>query len=261
MDQSSIKILCIGNSFSEDTTAYVAQIASSIGFSKVLVANLYVGGCPIAKHYENWREDLPCYRYDRNDGTGWQRTTDVKISAAIREEEWDWISIQHGSSYGACYTDEACYADLPALLREVKQLAGEKTKIAFNMAWVGEPTRDRPEMLLFDRDQKRYYEALCAVTQRVVAPTAGLDLVCPTGTAVQNARTSSLNGQLDRDGFHLSLAHGRYLAGLTFLRALTGADISRVLWMPEGVSEAQRRLMVRAALCAVETPFAVTPIG
>ena len=45
-----LKILCIGNSFSQDTTAYVAEIAKAIGYEDVVIANLYIGGCPICKH-------------------------------------------------------------------------------------------------------------------------------------------------------------------------------------------------------------------
>lgn len=44
-----LKILCIGNSFSQDTTAYVAEIAKAIGYEDVVIANLYIGGCPICK--------------------------------------------------------------------------------------------------------------------------------------------------------------------------------------------------------------------
>ncbi len=125
----SIKILCIGNSFSEDTTSYLTQIARSLGFSNTVVANLYIGGCPISKHYENLKNDLPLYRYDRDNGAGWTQTPGYKISDAIKEEKWDWISIQHGSSYGGSYTDEKSYSDLPQLVAGIRRLADEKRKL------------------------------------------------------------------------------------------------------------------------------------
>ena len=259
-EKKRIKILCIGNSFSEDTIHYVAEIARAAGYQDVLAANLFIGGCPIRKHYENIKNDLPAYRYGRNDGSGWIDTPDTRISDAVLAEDWDWISIQHGSSYGAVYTRDECYQDLEALVKEVKALARSRTKIAFNMTWVGEPYYDRPEMLAFNRDQKRLFEAICAITERLVLPAPGIDLVCPTGTAVQNARTTALGDRMSRDGYHLSLDVGRYLAGLTFFKTLTGECVAGLNWRPEGVGEQDVELILKSVDRAIESPFAITTI-
>src|SRR5690554_8194154 len=40
----SLKILSIGNSFSEDAHAHLWAIANSYGIDEVIVANLYIGG-------------------------------------------------------------------------------------------------------------------------------------------------------------------------------------------------------------------------
>ena len=260
MNSKTIKILCIGNSFSEDTTAYAAVIATSLGFSDVLVANLFIGGCPIDKHLENLKNDLPLYRYDRNDGTGWVKIPHFKISDAIRADRWDWISIQHGSSYGGRYADEKSYINLAELVSRIKAIADPETKIAFNMTWVGEPTFDRPEMIYYNRDQKRYFEAICALTEAVVAFTVGIERVCPTGTAVQNARTTVLNHKLNRDGYHLSLDIGRYLAGLAFISALTEVSVDDITWKPLGVSEEDKALAIKAVMAAMDNPFGISSI-
>lgn len=256
----SVKILCIGNSFSEDTTSCVADIAKSLGFSDLVIANLYVGGCPISKHYDNLKNDLPVYRYDRNNGSGWTQTPDFRISDAIKEEKWDWITIQHGSSYGGSYTDEESYKELSELVKGIKLLADEKTEIAFNLTWVGEETYDHCEMLAFDRNQKRYFNAICDITQRLVAPISDIVLVCQTGTAVQNARTTVLKGRLNRDGYHLSLDVGRYLAGLVFLRTLTGVSVDNINWMPQGVGEEDQKLILKSVNMAIKNPYCISEI-
>lgn len=255
-----MKILCIGNSFSQDTTKYAAEIACSLGTPDVLIGNLFIPGCPIGKHYENMANDLPAYRFDRNTGTGWEPTPETKISDAIRSEDWDWISIQHGTKYEGGYTQEDRYQNLGALVKMVKKLAGEHTKIAFNMTWVGEPTHNHREMLAFDRDQVRLFERICDVTQRIVAPTPGIDLVCPTGTAVQNARTTIFKDRMTRDGYHLSHDVGRYLAALMFLRALTGISIENVPWRPEGITDREVELIVKAINLAIEAPYQITTV-
>ena len=254
-----MKILCVGNSFSEDTTYYVAEIATNLGFTNTLIANLYIGGCPIHQHYEHLKNQAPAYRYDRNDGTGWVSTPDYAIPDAVKAEEWDWIVIQHGSGYGSQYTGEDYYRHLPSLAQELRDVASKNTKIAFNLTWVGEPTYDHPEMVAFDRDQERLFHTICEITQRVVTPY--VDTVCQTGTAVQNARTTALNPRLNRDGYHLGWDAGRYLAGLAFLRALTGASIDAVTWKPQGVSETDAGLILQSVNAAMEHPYTISPIA
>ena len=72
---------------------------------------------------------------------------------------------------------------------------------------------------------------ICNLTKNTISKSMFLDLVSPTGTSIQNARTASL-GSLNRDGYHLSYTTGRYAAGLTFFMAITGKDISNIKWAP-----------------------------
>ena len=44
-----VKILAIGNSFSQDATRYMKEIAQSMGL-EMLVVNLYIGGCSLEQH-------------------------------------------------------------------------------------------------------------------------------------------------------------------------------------------------------------------
>ena len=121
MKNNGLKILCVGNSFSEDTTAYLVEIALSLGFSKIKVANLYVGGCSVNKHCVHAENDMPVYRYDVNTGSGWAYTSDYKISDAIKSDDWDWISIQHGTGDGSRYTEIKSYEKLPWLINYIKK--------------------------------------------------------------------------------------------------------------------------------------------
>ena len=66
--------------------------------------------------------------------------------------------------------------------------------------------------------------------------------------------------ELMRDGFQMSYGLGRYIASLTFIKALAGVDIDRVSWMPDGVTEEECRIAIAAANAAVATPFETTAI-
>ena len=252
------KVLSVGNSFAVDTMEHLAGIALSLGVERVRLGCLYVGGCSITMHHAHAVGDMPVYKYYTNDGSGWQCTPDFKISDAVTSERWDVISIQHGSKDGSRYTDPASYTLLPALVAYIRAHAWEGARIAFNMTWVGEPYDKHAELISYGRDQLKMYHLVTEVTQRIVGTVSGIDTICPTGTAVQNARTSPLE-TVSRDGYHLTYDVGRYLAGLTFFGKLTGADIRPITWSPEGVNAWERRIAVESAVNALTTPYEVTP--
>lgn len=256
MKNNEIKILCIGNSFSEDTTSRLAEIALHSGFSKIKAANLYVGGCSINKHCIHAEQDLPVYRYSVNEGNGWSHTPKYKISDAIQSDDWDWISIQHGTGDKSRYTELASYEKLPWLIDYTKKLAPCKTKIAFNMTWVGESDFPHEEIQYYGGDQILIYEKIARLTKDHILTLPGIDTISPAGTAVQNARTAGI-GCLTRDGFHLSLDTGRYIAGMTFFKALTGADISNVP-MVKCENDYAKRVAVEAVNNAIAEPFRIS---
>jgi len=252
-----MRILSIGNSFSVDTMEHLPAIAADLN-KNYFFANLYIGGCPIGYHYLNAVDDLPVYQYYTNQDGGWSKRDHVRIREAIQEREWDWINIQHGSKDGRCYTDPVYYKHLGDLADAVRKWAGGNTKISFNMAWVADAEYGHHELVdVYENNPDKMYEALVALTRDLVEPMAQIDKVSPTGTAIQNARALDLP-DLTRDGFHVSFGLGRYIAGLTFLKALTDLDIAKVSWAPEGVDDELRKQAIGCALRAVESPYLVS---
>lgn len=95
--QDTIKILAIGNSFSEDATeSYLCNLAKSDGI-KLIVGNMYIGGCSLKSHWNNALENKKLYSYRKI-------TNGVKITVenqtlldAIKDEDWDYITFQQVS--------------------------------------------------------------------------------------------------------------------------------------------------------------------
>ena len=252
-----MNILSIGNSFSADTTWHLPKIVADLG-KEAYIANLYIGGCPIGYHYLNAIDDVPVYNYYTWEADKWHIREKTRISEAIRSRKWDWINIQHGSKDGRCYTQPVFYKHLGDLIAWVRAEVGQDVKISFNMAWAPEPEKEHHEMVaLFGNDQRKMYEAMTALTRDLVATTPGIDRISPAGTAIQNAR-ALLTESLNRDHFHLSYGLGRYIAALTFLKALTGWDISRVNWTPETMDASLRQTAIRCAEAAVRNPYDVS---
>ena len=261
MDKKQLKILTVGNSFGVDTSNHLWDVARSLGFENVRICVLYIGGCSLNRHYENATGDLPRYTYYTNNGGGWESVEGKRISEALREDDWDFVSIQHGTGDGSRYTLPESYQKLEPLIAYVKNIAPKTARIAINMAWVMASDSSHPEIRAYGGDQLTMYSRLVELTGRTVKGAKGLDIVSPTGTAVQNARTTELTDkELMRDGFHLSYGLGRYIASLTFIKALTGVSIDGVAWMPDGVDCRMRELAIAAANAAVARPFEITKI-
>ena len=253
----SLKVLFVGNSFAVDTMEHAANVALSLGVERVRLGVLYVGGCPIEKHYEHAVGDMPVYVYHVNEGEGWSSREGVSISEAIAEDTWDWIAIQHGTSGTARYTSAECYEKLTPLISYIKERANSDARIAFNLTWMGESTRQHHEIISYGGDISLMRKMLERVTSEAVLTCPLLDKLTPTGTAIENARTSNI-GLLTRDCFHLSVDKGRYIAALTFICSITGLCPDGISWAPVGVDEYARAVAVESAKNAIERPLEIT---
>lgn len=91
---------------------------------------------------------------------------------------------------------------------------------------------------------------------RRAAEASGIKVVVPSGTAVQNARTSFVGDRLNCDGYHLDLTLGRYTAACTWYERLFGEDVRANTYAP-----ALARVARESAHAAVATPGRVTDMS
>lgn len=253
----TLKVLAIGNSFSEDAIEqHLSPLVRAEGV-KAIICNMYIGGCSIERHVKNLRGDIPDYRYRKFDADGkmteaWGYT----LEKVLAEEEWDYISLQQVSQDSGM---PESYALLPELVEFVKARVPEDAVIMFHQTWAYAPGSNHGGFVNYDRDQMKMYEAIVRTVSQE-APKVGIDLIIPSGTAVQNARTSALGPDLTRDGFHLSFTHGRYIAACTWLEAVFGVNPEGNTYCPEGMTVEECRLAQKAAHKAVRKPSKVTRI-
>ncbi len=253
----SLKILFVGNSFAVDTMEHTANIAKSLGIKDLKFCTLYVGGCSIDMHYEHAIKNLPTYKLYTNVGDGWSCEENYTISNAIALDNWDYVAIQHGTSGTSRYTSTICYKNLTPLINYIKERVSKNTKIAFNLTWMGESTFNHHEIISYNGDVATMRKNLVEVTKQMVVSNPLVDLLIPTGTAIENARTSKI-GLLTRDGFHLSLDVGRFIAGLTLICKLTNLDINNIAWSPDGVDEYALNVAKESVINAINSPLTIT---
>ena len=113
-----MKILAVGNSFSDDTMEYVYPIARSAGVGELYLGNLYIGGCSLETHVANARADASAYEY-RTDGAGeWSTAAGFRLGDALTAQKWDVVSLQQASPLsGRKETYEPYLGELIAYVR------------------------------------------------------------------------------------------------------------------------------------------------
>ena len=77
----------------------------------------------------------------------------------------------------------------------------------------------------------------------------------PSGTAIQNARTTWLGDNMNRDGYHLDLKMGRYTAACAWFETITGISPVGLSYHPDGMDFLAAHTCQVAAHEAVARPF------
>ena len=258
LNTKKLRVLSIGNSFSTDTMEHLAKVARNFGCEDIALGNLYIGGCSISMHHRNLIENIGAYKFYTNYGDGWSETPDHNIKDAIKKENWDFISIQHGSKNGSRYSDPECYSLLPDLTQAVRELAPSSAKILFNLAWVAEPYSNRAEITEWNGNKELLFEKMCEITSEIVERSCGIDFVSPTGTAIMNACESEIRDSLYRDGFHLSYGIGRFIAALTFYAKITGESIDKSPISFDGATDTELKVAISSVKNALKYPYKIT---
>lgn len=215
----TIKILAIGNSFSNDSLSMVYDIAKSAGID-VIAANLNFNGCSLQTHWINASSNNAYYTYQKWTSDGMSQKPKQTMKTALLDEDWDYIILQQYSGYSGIYTTFKPY--LNYLASYVKELS-PNANLSLNMTWAYASDSSHSDYGSYRRNQDTMYKAI-AKTYQQAADESKIQIIIPCGTSIQNARTNpylkSIGDELTRDGFHLNEEMGRYIAGLTVFETL-----------------------------------------
>lgn len=254
-----VRVLAIGNSFSEDAVEnYLWDIADADG-KTLVVGNLFIGGCSLERHLGNARENKPAYRYRKTvqDGTRIQENN-VTLESALADEQWDYVSFQQSSPLSGQYG--TWEASLPGLVAYVKARVPKSTAFIIHQTWAYAKDSPHKGFRNYDCEQQRMYEAIADAVIRA-AKSQKIKIIVPSGTAIQNLRTSFVGDNVTRDGYHLDKKIGRYTAACAWYEVLSGRSVLGNTFCPEGMSAEYQQIAQRAAHEAVQKPHEVTPLA
>ena len=252
-DDGALKILAIGNSFSDDAMEYVYQVAKDAGVENIKLGNMFIGGCSLATHLNNAQNNKGAYTYRTNTNGTWSSVNSVSIKTAVESDDWDFITFQQVSGYSGIADS---YDDLYELIKIVEPL-NPSARLAWHMTWAYKTGSGHADFAKYNNDQMTMYNAIVNAVNTKILTIDNIEVVIPAGTAVQNVRTSFI-GDTTRDGYHLSYGIGRYIAAMTYVKALTGLSIDNSVTTPDDVDSYELEAIIESVNNALATPYAVT---
>lgn len=257
LDDGVLRILAIGNSFSEDAIEQNLYELAKAGKKKIVIGNLYIGGAPLSLHVSNAKEDKPAYRYRKINLDGqMSEKANERLSEALIDEAWDYISFQQASPLSGDYDSYA--KDLPLLYDYVtKHVIFPETQYILHQTWAYQNGSSHEGFVRYNRSQDNMYKAITHTAEEVFN-WGSFSLLVPSGTAVQNARSSFIGDHFTRDGYHLDLNYGRFVAACAWYESLFHENVMNNSFLPLKVTYVEGKIAREAAHKAVESPYTVT---
>lgn len=232
-----MRVVSIGNSFSQDAQRYISQIAKNYG-ERLDVINLYIGGCSLNTHYNNLVEDNNAYELQFN-GVN----TDVKVSIKQALESMpDVITLQQASKDSVNYKTYKPY--LTELYNYAKKVC-PNAKIMLHETWAYQDGSEKLATLNYTSFDDMFKDVKKAYKK--AQKDFEFDGVLPSGSVMQTAIKLGLEHS-HNDGLHASLGAGRYMLGLTWFKVLTGIDITNDKFnnFDEPVTKQERKIIIKA---------------
>lgn len=277
----TVRLFTVGNSFSQNATKYLADIATAAG-DKLVQGRAVIGGSSPEVHWTKIQKN----EKDPRDPAGLY-STKLGLKTMLAADKWDYVTIQQASIKSH---DLATYRPHAKLLHDYIREQCPNAKVIVHQTWAYR--RDDPRFLKpptkpgEPKTQAEMYEGL-ANAYRTIAAELGCDVI-PVGDAfyladtdpewgykadtkfdVKTAKPRALPDQthslhvgwywpaagknqvLSIDGHHANTA-GEYLGACVFYETLFEKSVVDNTFVPKGLSEADAKYLRNVAHRAVE---------
>ena len=269
-DDGVLKILAIGNSFSEDAMYLLSEVAKAEGKEEIVLGNLFIGGCSVATHAENVTSNAAKYVFFTNRDGSWDKEENCTLLDGLRRDNWDIITLQQASH--ASGKVDTYNTDIKTVVDYVNaNKLNPNAKMLWHMTWAYRGDSTSSSFAPYNNDQMTMYNMIVGAVQDKIVTDAAFSDVLPVGTAIQNARSSYLGDVMNRDGSHLSDL-GRVIAAYVWYCKLTGKTLDTIaltavpsrltksydMPMDMTLTEGEKLVVAEAVKNAIANPFVVT---
>ena len=176
------------------------------------------------------------------------KTCKISVSKALCAlGDFDFITLQQASHFSGI--KETFFPFIRELYNACRK-AQPNAEVVIHQTWAYEEDSTHEAFINYGSDQKRMYNSLCSAYADA-ANALGVRMIS-VGDTIQYLRENVAeynrkNGgtPLTRDGYHLSIPDGRYIASLVWLETLAGVDARNVSLLPDGMAKEQRDTLAK----------------
>ena len=230
LSKPGLKVLDIGNSFTNDATACLPFIVKELGVDihDMCLYKATKGGASFkdwclvydGQHTGNFEfrkviggldSNIPEGRYDASDGANFRKV--------LTEDVWDVILIHQLSSYASDYEAWKGQGNDGYLTELLKILKDNQPSCTFGWLIIHSPADDYRTNK--EKSSLLRWEHIAQASRKVVQDEK-IDILIPYGTAVQNLRSTEWNNKmaLTREGLHLGYGLAQYTAACCYYESL-----------------------------------------
>ena len=162
-----LRILAIGNSFSDDGMEYLPKLLDHLKIENVEVARLYVGGCSLKQHVEFYEQGKSPYQFYRSEAgkNEWVKKKGFSLKEALEMGEWDIVTMQQVSGQSGKYDSYQPYLDE---LVEIVSEAQPQAHLAWHMTWAYGSESTHGDFPKYNRDQLQMYNEIRATAKQML---------------------------------------------------------------------------------------------
>lgn len=237
--EAPMRLLTIGCGRAIDANSLLlSQMATATG-KKLVICNLSIPQASFKTHLNNIKQESNSYAYQRVSVEGNSNTQkDQDLRKVIEEENWDFIALEEATEMAGMANGYQTF--LPQLAQAIKSLAtNPNVKVLLHQTWAYAKTARNPTFASYGNDQKKMFDS---ITNAVMQGKPHVDMVIPTGTAIQNGRTSYLGDKVLKDDIDLDPITGRYIAALSWYETLFSTDVSALSYLNPSLSQYDNKL-------------------
>ena len=184
-----IRVLSIGNSYSQDALAYVPFITRNLGIDVDLdIGILMQSSASLRMHWDNWLNETEAYIYNYKYSIygQWHTLSEKKsIKQVLELHDWDIVLFQQGSAYAHLLNTYQPY--LNQLINAIAAYVNYPIKFAF-YAVQSKVVDSANGTCYTDAKIEERWQAI-ANNAKAMIDTTVCEFLIPVGTAIQNART------------------------------------------------------------------------
>lgn len=258
----TLRILAIGNSFSDDATEYLPGLLEAAGIRNVILGRLYIGGCTLERHCTEFETNGHEYVYRKTFANQWETIKKYKEGSfmdGLGDEPWDIITLQQGSPKSGRWDSYDPW--LPKLVEIVrKNCSNPDAAIVWHQTWAYANGYESRNFANYTYDQKLMYACIESCVAKL-RRDYDIPVVIPSGVAVQQLRKAGkvkTDREFTRDGFHMDYKYGRYATACvwfeTLIRPVFGVSVKGNTFRNQGteneITQKEARILQQAAVQA-----------